>query len=129
MSQNNQVWSVIAASVISFGLFASLPAAAVASTVEESTVDTFSTCRLLADVRRDPSNVYFTGGRLGCANRAFTHVLAKRDIQFAPDQVFWDQAIPSGNGLKTGSVRATAGHRYYTETYSSTGAKIQSGRA
>jgi hypothetical protein len=128
MFQNNKVWPEIAAGVLSFGLFASLPAAAVASTVEESTVDTFGTCRLVADASRNSSNVYFYGGRLGCANGAYTHVLAKRDIRFSPDQIFWDQAIPSGNGMRSGSVRATAGHRYYTETYSSTGAKMQSGR-
>ncbi|MCI1660198.1 hypothetical protein [Bifidobacterium psychraerophilum] len=110
--------ALVASSAMAIGLFTGLAATAQAAG-----------CGLIAQASmQGTSRAYFRGGRQGCSNNAFTHVLAKRDKTAAPDQVFWDQQIPNGQGIRTGTVAATRGHRYYTETYSSTGAKLQSAR-
>jgi hypothetical protein len=107
-----------AALALSAGLFAGITASAQAA----------GSCRLVANAWMSGSTAEFQGGRLNCSNNSYTHVLAKRDVSLSPDQVFWDQAIPTGQGLRSGSVAGTRGHRYYTETYSATGAKMQSAR-
>lgn len=113
-----KISAIVASLALSGGLLAGIATSAQAA----------GSCRLVANAWMSGTTVQFQGGRLNCSNNSFTHVLAKRDITWSPDQVFWDQAIPNGQGLRSGSVAGTRGHRYYTETYSATGAKTQSAR-
>ena len=98
-----------------------------ASAAEEANTATArSTCHLVAEVARSGADVKFTGGRVGCATNAT--VRARRDIPLSPDQNLDTRTFNAKNSTQTMTVRDTAGHKYFTETTSSTGATAQSSR-
>ncbi|MDF7640182.1 hypothetical protein PT279_01035 [Bifidobacterium sp. ESL0784] len=105
------------AAALSLGMFTVLPSSAQAAG-----------CSLVAQSWQSGGNVVFRGGRVNCSNNSDTHVLAKRDVSFGPDQVFSNYLIRYGHGTITTRVGGTRGQQYYTETYSDTGAKTQSNR-